>query len=802
MVYRFSWLAGFASLLFAFTGLSGLLRPTGDGTRWQFIVIAALVLGATITWTALTYRAHPIVVLGINLVALGIAVARIAAPETTNGLLPTSSTLTALGEQLDRALGLIRTGIEPVQPLPGIVIIVAVVFWVAGTLLTWGLMRGHPYVALVPPVVLALQFATMDRGRTGWLRMVLFLLIVAGSIIAITNDERDQAAGRMARAGQWPSMRNRLAPSAAGLLAVTLGLSVIATGALAEAVPYDGVLPWRSATGLTSDFYGGIAYNPFIGIQQSLVSQSDEPVFEAEITGDVSSRGVYFRLVTMETYNGGQFFADKPVVTDLDTRPWEDDGSSFAGPTARITTTVTIDRLRMAWLPETYRPDAVIAEEDTLRDLRVRQADGSLFLEGDVSYNGLTYTVESIVPTPDIAVLATGSNGELSPAFAFAAQADQQVPEPVLAEARPEPPNVEKFLDLPEDLDTGIAALASAQTANLTTNYEIGLALESWFHSIAFRYTTDVEPGHGASDLAAWLLDPESPNYRAGYCENFATAMAVMARTLGVPSRVVLGFTPGEPTGEENVVVVRDRNAHAWVELWIPTQGWVRFDPTPRGDGINPSTFGSAESELGFSLTTYLDVPDPESLEFQTSPLLPPQFGEDELFIGGGGGADATGAGGFSIPGWLIALAPIILLLLLILGTVPTVKWWRRRRRMNRLEQGDITAAWEDIVARLTDLGDRPSPAATPRQVAQSVDAAMVPLASVYGRVAYGPEGSVEQHHVDTAIESLDQTRARLTTRHSVTQRIVATYRPASVVPERVKRAARRIRGNGNGNGG
>ena len=119
MVYRFSWLAGAAAVLFALSGLTGLLRPTTDGTRWQFIVIAALILGATITWTALTYRAHPIFVVFLNLVALTIAIARIAAPETMNGLLPTAETWSAVTEQLDRAIALIRTGIEPVTaPTP------------------------------------------------------------------------------------------------------------------------------------------------------------------------------------------------------------------------------------------------------------------------------------------------------------------------------------------------------------------------------------------------------------------------------------------------------------------------------------------------------------------------------------------------------------------------------------------------------------------------------------------------------------------------------------------------------------
>jgi hypothetical protein len=799
MVYRFSWLAGLAAVAFAFTGLSGLLRPTPDGTRWEYIVIAALVLGATITWTALTYRAHPVVVVVLNLVAIAVAISRISAPETTSGLLPTGETLSTISAQLDRAFTLIRTGIEPVQPIAGIVIVLATVFWVTGVLLTWGLMRGHPYVAIIPPLVLALQFATMDRNRTGWLRIAVFLAIVAGSIVAVTTDERDQSAGRMAGRTRRPTLTSKLAPSAAGLLGVTLLASVIATGWMSGLIPYDGVLPWRAATGLTSDFYGGIAYNPFIGIQQSLVSQSSTPVFLAEITGDIPGEEVYFRLVTMETYNGGQFFADNPTVADIEARPWEDSGNAFAGPVNEVTTTIQIERLRMDWLPAAYVPTSFTSEAGIVDTMRVRQADGSLRLEGDLSFEGMTYTVESAIPNPDIAVLATDENGELSPAFALAAT-ENDVPNPVAAPVREEPNNIDAYLDLPEDLDPGIENEARRQTANLTTNYEIGLALESWFHSDAFAYTTDIDTGHAATDLAAWLLDEESPNYHAGYCENFATAMAVMARTLGVPSRVVLGFTPGEPTEQDNVYVVRDRNAHAWVELWIPTQGWVRFDPTPRADGINPTTFGGAEDDLGFDLTSYLDVPNPDQLDLANLPLPPPQFGEDQpLPIFAGGGDEDSSSGGFGVPGWLRTIAPILLVAVLAIGGIPAVKWWQRRRRMRRLDNGDIGAAWEDIVARLTDLGDAPSPASTPQQIAASVDQTMVPLAVVYGRAIYGPETGTNPEHVATATTSLAATRARLVTRHSVPQRMIAAYRPASIMPSRATKALGRLRPNGNG---
>jgi hypothetical protein len=273
--------------------------------------------------------------------------------------------------------------------------------------------------------------------------------------------------------------------------------------------------------------------------------------------------------------------------------------------------------------------------------------------------------------------------------------------------------------------------------------------------------------------------------------------MAVMARTLDVPSRVVLGFTPGEATEQENVYVVRDRNAHAWVELWIPTQGWVRFDPTPRSDGINPSTFGDAEDELGFALTSYLDVPAPDPISVQSSPLPRPDFGEDEILdFTGAGGASSSG-NGFSIPGWVKTVAPVVLLLLALVGGIPTIKWWKRNRRMKRLENGDISAAWEDIVARLTDLGEAPSAAATPRQIAQSVDNVMLPLATVYGRSIYGPQEAASTRHINTATESLEQTRSRLTTRHSVARRFVAAYRPTSVIPDRARTAVLKLKFNG-----
>ncbi|MDQ3783159.1 MAG: transglutaminase domain-containing protein, partial [Actinomycetota bacterium] len=311
-----------------------------------------------------------------------------------------------------------------------------------------------------------------------------------------------------------------------------------------------------------------------------------------------------------------------------------------------------------------------------------------------------------------------------------------------------------------------------------------GLALEAWFRSDAFEYTTDIDPGHAATDLAEWLLpeNSDSPNFRRGYCENFATSMAVLARTLAIPSRVVLGFTPGRPTAPGgDTVVVTDRNAHAWVELWMPAQGWVRFDPTPRPDGANPSTMAQITTILGFDPTEYLDEIEAPELEVSG---LPPGGGIPlELEGIGDLGAEGGGSGGvFNLPNWVLPMLVAGAGLLVLFGGLPLVKRLRSRRRWARLRSGDIGAAWEEIVASLTDYGHSPAPSMTPAELARSTDPAMVPLAMVYGQAVYGPPRPPSTDHRRVAEQSLLTTTDQLAQRHSRWQRLRALYSPASLL--------------------
>ena len=193
---------------------------------------------------------------------------------------------------------------------------------------------------------------------------------------------------------------------------------------------------------------------------------------------------------------------------------------------------MTILALRQGWLPAAYSPTRFAADNRALNaGVRIKVDDGALHLDG-LTYRGMTYTVESAVPQPDLGVLALDASGQLSPVFADAAAAEPGYePRPAGPPAVFELPGRDRYLDLPSGIDPGIARLADQRVRGLATDFERALALEAYFRdSGAFRYSIEVDPGHAATDLAEWLLDPASPDYRTGYCEQFATAMAVMAR--------------------------------------------------------------------------------------------------------------------------------------------------------------------------------------------------------------------------------------------------------------------------------
>jgi transglutaminase-like putative cysteine protease len=694
-----------------------------------------------------------------------------------------------------RAFDVIRFGVEPVRPVPGLVLLLAALFWILGFLLAAGLLKSRPFVAVMTPLIVALQFVIIDRRPKGLIHVAVFLAVVAFAFLAIRLDERDNGSGRLHRVDASHPPSKRPTPAITLLLAATVVTALAAVAFIGNLVPSSGFVTWRSPAGYSDDYSGSVSYNPYADIRASLISQSSVSLFEAKVTG-IEPDQVRYRTVTLDVYRNGKWQTDRFQAFPTYEEPWVTESERYRGETVEVATTIRIKNLAQAWLPAPPTSSFAWAldEADDI-SLRIRRLDGSVYLPGDVSYPGMEYSIVADVPRYDAATLASlirTEDGTLSPLFQAAEDGGEFIPAPSEPLEPLELGRIDFWTDVPEEIGPGVAALAGEVTMNLETNYEKALALEQYFRfSGEFTYAIDVPARYTTSSVEDWLTDVGNPYVRTGYCEQFATSMALMARTLGVPSRVVLGFTPGEPINDTTVVVT-GTNAHSWVEIWVPELGWMAFDPTPRA-GFAASTANDEIADiLGFSPDDYIDdIPEPVFVDAEGGQAGPDDGRFDrqdsvDRFRGAGGGSEDGDSTGFGLPSWSRETAIVFAVLALIVGTTPLIKVLRRRRLSRRLAQGDIQAAWADITSRLADLGETIDPANTPLEAASHIDEAFVPLARTYGDTFYG-DHEVSTAVIDRATDQQLMAHRHITTRYSRLDRARAAYRPTMLI-ERYRR--------------
>jgi hypothetical protein len=195
--------------------------------------------------------------------------------------------------------------------------------------------------------------------------------------------------------------------------------------------------------------------------------------------------------------------------------------------------------------------------------------------------------------------------------------------------------------------------------------------------------------------------------------------------------------------------------------------GWVRFDPTPRGDGALPESI-TAE----FDPEPFLPPPgDPNAAIVDRPSFLDESLADFDRIDDAAAGADGGDSSGLGAWIWL-ALPAVALLLALI----PLLKSLRRRGRVRRLRQGDITAAWDEIVDRLADLG-RPVPAhQTPIEFARSTDRSLLPLATSYSAAVYGDRNG---HAHETDLVTIENW---IKLRFEGPERALAAFNPRSLL--------------------
>ncbi|HWS59160.1 MAG TPA: DUF3488 and transglutaminase-like domain-containing protein, partial [Actinotalea sp.] len=656
------------SVLLAVWGWHGLLAP---GPWWPVSAATVLVLAGVTTAVRRTGRSRG----APTLVALGLAGA--VGLVAYGGLLDPSgewgpSRLVALVHQGVRT---VVTGVIPVQVTPGLTMLLlaaVVVAFLLTDLLALGL--GRPALSGLP--VAALWAVPVTFG----LPVPAPAVVVGGTCYLLL----------LWLAGPAPGPGPRAAGPGRPDVATVVPAGALATLALLGG-PVAAASPWFGTVRLpgwgTGDL-GPLSLSTSLDLRSSLSPRSDRTVLTYTTTSN--SLGP-LRTQTLVAFDGTRWDTSPPGgLTEADGELWPSEA-----PSGEVVEEVLVrvgdldeDRLPIPTDPRTVTVGPTW-RYDPERDEVVGRGTSTL---------NLTYRV--LVRPRDLSAAALASD----------------VPQPLPADA-PE-------LAVP---DTGhaqdTADLAAEVTAGASTAYDQALALQGWFRNAGtFRYETRIPPG--STDDAVW----DFLERRSGYCVQYATAMVVMARTLGIPARMGIGFLPGTPRGSDpDTFVVAARQAHAWPELWFADAGWVRFEPTPAVQtGPLPSY---ADPFLAAPTTTPTAEPTVEPSRTSTAAPAP--------------GAASPGAGTPTGDGrpWL-ALAALGALA----GGLSVAAVLRHRRGAVRAL--DAEASWSRLRVMLAAHGVVWSDATTPRQAAELI------RSSWPGSRPAGVEGPAVGHRGEDRLET------------------------------------------------
>lgn len=537
-------------------------------------------------------------------------------------------------------------------------------------------------------VVLALYAgcAALQFGRAPWWT---FPVAAAGWLLALAADQRD-------RLREWADL-----PTTHPVRGLARAARRIGIAAIAVALLLGVVLPVRDTSALPSSGGGGdgaggsqasgreVLLDPLVSMRRNLTLANDTEVLTYRTTAD---RPTYLRVTALESFDGSSW-RQRPGLESGRDPGWPLPGL-VAGPEDGDVAEydIAVASLANSFLPLPY-PVAAIEDVAGLGDAWSIDASTGVAFSDGASATGLRYAVTALEPdvSPRDLRSAPKPEGTLWPQ-----------------------------LNLPGGIPAIVGRTAEEVTAGAATDYDRAVALQDWFTSGGgFSYSTSVRSGSSGEYLAEFLVD------RVGYCEQFAGAMAVMARHLGIPARVVVGFTQGS-RGADGTWTVTVRDAHAWPELWFEGVGWVRFEPTPRG--------GATVQAPAYAPSGLVDAQSRGVLEPEGFPAV-------DL-------PEAREPGPGAVPTSALVLGAAVLLGLAALA-VPALRrrWHRHRWLRGPGYDAVVEGAWAEVGATAIDLGQPWSALATPRQAADRLARGMPAagadavrrLRAEVERVRYGP---------------------------------------------------------------
>ncbi|MBB4964091.1 transglutaminase family protein [Saccharothrix violaceirubra] len=782
--------AGLATLC-ASTALASVIA----GGLWlvYLAVTIAVVVGVGVLLRSVRI---PALVVGLGqLVALLCLLVTIFTRSGILIVLPDPQSITDLGAVLGDAVSEVQTGIPPVPDTPAMRCLVMVAIGLVAVLVdTLAVGAAAPAAS---GLVLLCVFAVPASLADDMLPMWTFVCGAAGfALLLVVDGRRRHDSWRGRRGGGSPG------PTATVVTVTALVIAAVSGGAL-TLVGTVGRLPGGGDE--AGGGSGGLGIDPMTELRGMLDRGETRELFR--VRGLPKSE--YLRAMTLREYVPGKGWqlggnlsegvAANGVVSVQPGDPGTGDVTSI-----EIEPVTWLDN----WLPVYGRPRRFAGVDDNWRwdagrgmvySVRARKSE--------------KYTLETALGEPGTDTLR-GVTGN---------------------------PDVDQaYLEAPS-VDPEILELAKRITAGARNQFDKAYALHQYFTdgTQGFKYSLETKNDTSTDALTDFVLKGKT-----GYCEQYASAMAVMARAVGIPSRVALGFTAGFPTDEYQTITTQD--AHAWVEVYFPDYGWMTFDPTPLSDGrsvVPPYISGmnpdDEEDDSGTTSTTTTTTTTTASAGTTTTAAP--------------GAADQSGQAQKSdpTPVWHMIIALVALLLAVALwllvafggnrraprppilvgalaATVATatfavafVTWWltvpivlaavvaapaalrvlKRRTRLHtvaRLGPDAADAAWAELLAESVDRGTRVPSTETVRIAARRLarthqldDAGRNGLRAVVGAIErswYSATGGADPalpHALDEVRRSLHR-NAPLAFRARVLPRSVLHPKAPAEEPERV----------------
>lgn len=564
--------------------------------------------------------------------------------------------------------------------------------------------------------------------------------------------------------------RGLLQAGGVGVLLVAVAVFASTTDAVAKPAflswqtwdPYDRPTEAVSVAYVWNGNYDGIQF-----------PEKPTTVLRVKVPG--SRRSLYWRATTLDDYTGLGW--DEELNTgDPEEREQIDASGPLLPEAAKnedgwVRQEFTIEALRDTRLPASAQP--VRWRPGT--EAPVADANGDIVVVPDGIRRDHRYTVWSYVPRPKPSELDGFRGGYPEAAKRYLEVVYQPVPEWGV-EGRDTLMDV--FFGASNEFEVtaleSIYDAAKGVTSSAQSPYEAAALLETWFRE-AGGFTYDEQPPApigGTPPLVDFINET-----KRGYCQHYAGAMALMLRLLGVPARVAVGFTSGEYSEDDKEWVVKDTNAHAWVEVWFPDFGWIPFDPTP-GRGELDATY--AVSSTGFNAGDAADIGFADRLE-TVSPTRAEAIRSAAQRPGLEGGGFARGSGTSGTLTVVRDQGPgLIALLSMVLGgavaALVVLKAVRRSARFATRDPRALAGACRrDVVGYLADQGvELPESASmseigTTLQRFYSVDAS--PFVKDVTLARYGPPTQAGEA-LRRARRDLREVRRRLRQRLSVVDRV------------------------------